>query len=113
TGRPLTTTGTDPYLASTNYYPFGAVNQRTLGAAGKRVRLTTAIEEATGRLTRNAVDTENLNSPGSWVEQLTENYTYDPTGNITSTGETNAGTTVPNQCISYDGLRQLTDAWTP
>src|SRR5205814_4295443 len=86
--------------------------QQTLGTGTKRVRLTTAVDEATGRLTQHVAETENQTTPGTWVEQLTENYTYDPAGNVKAINETHAGVTVSNQCFGYDALARLTEAWT-
>lgn len=111
TGRPLTLAGPDgTYVAGTSYYSYGAVYQTLSGSAGKRVRQTNAFEEATGRLTTSSIDTEG--SPNTWVEKLTERYGYDPAGNVKNVTETAGAATVSNQCFSYDGLRQLTEAWT-
>jgi RHS repeat-associated protein len=108
TGRPLTSIGLDTYVAATTYYAFGAVNERILGSGTKRVRITTAVEEATTRLTQSTVDTENQSTPDSWTNQFTEAYSHDAAGNVKGVNEVSAA----NQCFSYDGLRQLTEAWT-
>jgi RHS repeat-associated protein len=112
TGAPLTAIGQDSYISGTTYYPWGDVNQRILGSGTKRVRVTATIDEATRRLTTNQTHTEDQTTPGSWVERLTETYGYDPAGNIKNIAETSAGTTVSNQCFSYDPLRRLLEAWT-
>ncbi len=112
TGAALTAVGQDTYIAATTYHPWGDANQRILGSGTKRVRVTTTIDEATRRLTTNQTHTENQTTPGTWVERLTETYDYDPAGNIKSINETGAGTTISNQCLSYDPLRQLLEAWT-
>src|SRR6266545_2919109 len=112
TGAALTAVGQDTYIAATTYHPWGDANQRILGSGTKRVRVTTTIDEATRRLTTNQTHTENQTTPGTWVERLTETYDYDPAGNIKSINETSAGTTISNQCLSYDPLRQLLEAWT-
>jgi RHS repeat-associated protein len=111
-GNALTLTGTAAYVSGTSYYPFGPVYQRLLGASGSRARLTTAVDEATGRLATNAVATEHPGTPGSFDEQRTDVYTYTPAGTITGLAETRAGATVSNQCFNYDGLQRLIDAWT-
>ncbi|MGC4897576.1 RHS repeat-associated core domain-containing protein [Micromonospora sp. DT31] len=105
-------TGLATYLASTQYYWHGAVKQQVLGSGTKRARFTTTIDDATGRLTTLLAETENQTTPGNWDEKLTEQYTHDPAGNITSIAETNAGTVVANQCFGYDYLQRLTEAWT-
>jgi len=113
TGAPLTAASAlDTYVSASSYYPSGAPYQRTLGTGSKRVRQTTVIDEATGRLTQNKTETENQTTPGTWVEKLTESYGYDPAGNVKNIQETAAGATVSNQCFGYDALAQLTEAWT-
>ncbi|WP_426633817.1 ricin-type beta-trefoil lectin domain protein [Planosporangium sp. 12N6] len=109
-GLPTTLAGLDTYIASTQYYYWGAVKQQLLGAAPKQVKLDTAADEATGRLTQ--LSTGIQTGASTWTEKLTENYTYNPAGQVTSIAETTAGEVVSNQCFSYDGLRQLTEAWT-
>ena len=112
TGRPLTLAGIDTYVSGTSYYGFGPVYQQLLGAAGKRIRLTTAIDEATGRLTANTTDTEST-TLNTYTQQLRELYGYDDAGDVTAVNEVNAtGTTVSQQCFGYDQLQQLTEAWT-
>ncbi|MFG1888060.1 FG-GAP-like repeat-containing protein [Micromonospora sp. NPDC049051] len=105
-------TGLDTYLASAQYYWHGAIKQQTLGSGTTRARLTTTLDDATGRLTKSEVHTENQTTPDTWVEKLTEQYTHDPAGNVTSITETNGTTTVANQCFGYDYLQRLTEAWT-
>ncbi|MFI2652417.1 RHS repeat-associated core domain-containing protein [Micromonospora fulviviridis] len=105
-------TGLDTYLASAQYYWHGAVKQQLLGSGTTRARFTTTIDDATGRLTAYQAETENQTTPGSWDEKLTEQYTYDPAGDIIGIAETNASTVVANQCFGYDYLQRLTEAWT-
>ncbi len=111
-GYPASVTGLDTYLASVQYHWHGAPHRQILGSGTKRARLTTTIDDATGRLTRSEVHTENQTSPDTWDEKLTEQYTYNPDGNITAITETSGATTVANQCFGYDYLQQLTEAWT-
>ena len=112
-GHPLTVDRRRPtYVSATSYYPWGATFQRLLGTGTSRVRLTTTIDEATGRLTANGVDTEHPGLPNTWDEKRTDTYVYTPAGTITSLAETLAGATVSNQCFSYDWLQRLTEAWT-
>jgi RHS repeat-associated protein len=115
-GYPLTMgSGLDSYISGTGYYEWGAVNTLTLGAATstKNLELKTTIDEATGRLTESRVSTENQTTPGTWVPQLIEQYGYDNAGNVKNINEVNgSGTTVSNQCFTYDALRQLSEAWT-
>ncbi|MFC4046774.1 ricin-type beta-trefoil lectin domain protein [Dactylosporangium siamense] len=113
TGRALSVTGLTTYVADTSYYGFGAVYQQVLGAGTKQVRRTSTIEEATGRQTASQVETRNQTNTNLWDVQLNDAYGFDDAGNVTSIKETGAaGTLVANQCFKYDGLRQLTEAWT-
>ncbi|WP_327009848.1 hypothetical protein OHA72_23030 [Dactylosporangium sp. NBC_01737] len=112
TGRALTLSGLEPYVAGTSYQTFGAIYQQILGSGAKRVRQTTAIDETTGRLTSSKTETENAASPNTWAERLTEGYGYDQAGNVKTITETLGGSVVSNQCFGYDALRELTEAWT-
>ncbi|MET7394308.1 RHS repeat-associated core domain-containing protein [Dactylosporangium sp. NPDC005572] len=115
TGRPLTL-GSDPnamYVAGTSYYGWGAPYQQMYGNGTKRVLQTTSVDEATGRLTSNKVETENQSTPNDWVQRLTQNYGYNNAGNVKYIREIDdAGATVSSECFNYDGLSRLTYAWT-
>ncbi|WP_285786497.1 FG-GAP-like repeat-containing protein [Micromonospora sp. NBRC 101691] len=104
--------GLSTYLASAQYHWHGALKQQTLGSGTKRTRITTTIEDATGRLTKSEVHTENQITPDTWVERLTEQYSYDADGNVLGISETSGTTVVANQCFGYDYLQRLTEAWT-
>jgi RHS repeat-associated protein len=112
TGHPLTLSGIDSYISSTTYYPWGPVNQRILGSGDNRVRLTTVADQMTGRVTSDGIDTEHPGAPDTWDERRTDQYTYTPSGDVTSIAETLGGSTVSNQCFNYDPLQRLADAWT-
>ncbi|MEV4509336.1 FG-GAP-like repeat-containing protein [Dactylosporangium sp. NPDC049525] len=111
-GNTLTLAGLETYIAGTSYYAFGDPYQQILGSGSKRVRQTTVIDDATGRLTSAKTETENSANPNTWIERLTEGYGYDPAGNLKNITETLAGSVVSNQCFNYDALRELTEAWT-
>jgi RHS repeat-associated protein len=110
TGLPTTFTGLDTYVADTQYTYWGAATQQLLGTAPKQVKLTSTLDEATGRLIQLSTATQADTT--SFTEQLTENYSYNPGGQVTAITETNTGNVVSNQCFGYDGLHQLTEAWT-
>ena len=88
------------------------MSQHFLGATGSQVRVTATLDDATRRLTKAEVHTEHPGTPGTFDEKLTEEYAYNPAGNLTSIIEKAAGTVVSNQCFSYDHLARLTEAWT-
>jgi RHS repeat-associated protein len=109
TGLPLTIAGSQPYISGTTYTPDGLVSQRDLGAAGHRVRLNTDYYDHNRALRALSAGIENPD--GSWNNQLSQSYTYDPAGNVTAIADTTHGTTQA-QCFGYDPLRRLTQAWT-
>jgi len=111
-GRPLTVAGLDTYVADTSYYGFGPVYQQVLGSGTKKVRRTSTVEEATGRTTGSLTETQNQVNTANWDERLNQTYAFDNAGNVTAAKETSAGTVVANECFKYDGLRELTEAWT-
>ncbi|MGI5180327.1 FG-GAP-like repeat-containing protein [Dactylosporangium sp. CA-152071] len=112
TGKTLTLSGLETYIAGTTYYAFGDPYQQIYGSGSKRVRQTTVIDDATGWLTSAKTETENSASPNTWIERLAEGYGYDAVGNVKNITETLAGSVVSNQCFGYDALRELTEAWT-
>jgi RHS repeat-associated protein len=111
-GYLLTVAGAQTYVAATTYNPLGQVQERRLGTGTKQVRQTTVFSETTGLLQSNRTSTQNQTTTTNWDERLTEAYTYDAVGNVKSINETSGGTTVSNQCFTYDGFRQMIEAWT-
>ena len=111
-GFTTSSTGLDAYLASISYYPWGPTYQTMSGTAGKQIRLTTNLDEATGRLTSSVVETQNQSVPTTWDEKRTDAYAYDNAGNVTAITQKLGGAVVDNQCFAYDQLHRLTDAWT-
>ncbi len=110
TGRPLSLTGAATYVSATTYQAFGPTYQQLLGGGNSRIRQTTSVDEASGRLTANSTETET--SPNAFIQQLRELYGYDDAGNVTTINEVNAsGATLSQQCFTYDPLQQLKEAW--
>ncbi|MER7741971.1 hypothetical protein ABTX34_27280 [Streptomyces sp. NPDC096538] len=95
---------------ATQYDAFSRVNGLEFGTLGKKVYLTRAYDELTGRMTRQ-VSSRDL-APKS-IDDTT--YTYDDAGNITSlttaSGQ-DTDRTVDTQCFTNDALQRLTQAWT-
>ncbi|MBP2320389.1 RHS repeat-associated protein [Kibdelosporangium banguiense] len=108
---PLTTSwggydGTTVELVSaTDFTRYGELARLTLGAGTKRVWLSQYYDQNDRRLTRSIVDAEAPSPMQSDVR-----YSYDPAGNITSIADTFNGDV---QCFRTDGLRRVTEAWTP
>lgn len=111
-GFQLTATGASTYVSAATFQPWGDLYQQTLGATGKRVQVTTDEFAATRMAKSIQVGTESPTTPGTYVEKLTQQYHWDPAGNLTSVDSQSAGTTTDSQCFSYDYLRELTTAWT-
>ncbi|WP_203909570.1 FG-GAP-like repeat-containing protein [Rhizocola hellebori] len=113
-GMPDTvTSGQATYLADTIHAYDGAVLEQRLGAAGKQVKLTNQYDAATRRLQMQSLFTESPTTPGTFGTAKYDNdYTYDPAGNITNTGTLTNGVRDQAECLRYDYLRRLTEAWT-
>ncbi|MEU8294591.1 RHS repeat-associated core domain-containing protein [Streptomyces pseudogriseolus] len=105
-----TTAGAVNLVNATQYDAFSRVSGLEFGTLGKKVYLTRAYDELTGRMTRQ-VSSRDL-APKS-IDDTT--YTYDDAGNITSlTTASGQDTerTVDTQCFTNDALQRLTQAWT-
>lgn len=112
-GHPLATTGgldgaTVSYAAGTDYTRYGEAQRIELGSGTNRAWLSYYYDDTTRRLNRSIVDAE---VPRPMQADL--NYSYDPAGNVTSIADTAPGRPADLQCYRYDGLRRLTEAWTP
>ncbi|MFG3700646.1 RHS repeat-associated core domain-containing protein [Micromonospora sp. NPDC047620] len=102
TGRP--TTLSNGYVTATTYEKTGEPKSYTLGAAGRQVIRTFSYDPATRRLTRATTAREGQSPAGD------VSYDYDQVGNVTRIADAAGADT---QCLRYDGLRRLTEAWTP
>ncbi|WP_416986326.1 ricin-type beta-trefoil lectin domain protein, partial [Streptomyces sp. T028] len=113
-GLPVSTSGTDWYTSQTTYSVYGEVLRTTTGEQGSRVWTTNLFDEATGQVEQTIVDRESTSNATSGLTGHRVNardYVYDVSGNITSTTDTYAAV-VDRQCFTYDGIGQLTEAWT-
>ncbi|MFF6780675.1 RHS repeat-associated core domain-containing protein [Streptomyces sp. NPDC012510] len=113
-GQVKSVNGSTGYLLDTDYSALGQPQQLVLGAADteehKKAYVTHTYEEGTGRLTRSHVTDQTH----GMVQDL--NFAFDEAGNVTSIADTSTvgGAGKPDaQCFAYDGLRRLTEAWTP
>jgi RHS repeat-associated protein len=95
------------YVYSAVYAKTGQLTQRTLGAFGSRVAVTSTFDEPTRRLTSTNVVPELLPEAADWA------YEYTDAGDVKRIQEQPGGQTADTQCYSYDYLRRLTGAWTP
>ncbi|MEH1129788.1 RHS repeat-associated core domain-containing protein [Micromonospora sp. CPCC 206061] len=115
----LTTTygaGESSYVADTDYDALGQVDQFDFHTGlyededgGEHVFQTFTREFETGRLTGVKTERELL-SPYTLADVQ---YNYDDAGNVTKIADLAAAGGVDNQCMRYDFLRRLSEAWTP
>ncbi|MGW3020124.1 polymorphic toxin-type HINT domain-containing protein [Streptomyces longwoodensis] len=107
--RPVTMTGSTPYVTNTTYSGKSLVQQLELSTgSGKKVWQTYNYEKGTDRLTRSVVDVYGATAPAK-----DSRYSYDQAGNVLSIADT-ANSAAPDvQCFAYDGRQRLADAWTP
>jgi RHS repeat-associated protein len=98
------------YAQSTSYDPYGDVLQEEIGTGTNLADITSTYDPHTLDLTDQLV-TRKVATP-SYVDE--ESYAYNPNGNITSQTSTRLGNPADSetQCYQYDGLDQLTQAWT-
>ncbi|MFD1047790.1 hypothetical protein ACFQ1S_20750, partial [Kibdelosporangium lantanae] len=113
-GQPTKTTGFDKYVTKSTYTFKGELTQLQFGGdvetdKPKAVWHTTHFEAGTRRVSES-ISQRELQGPDAEVGRTL--YTYDPVGNTKQIKETAPGVTDDVQCLSYDALRQLKDAWT-
>ncbi|MGW0827849.1 polymorphic toxin-type HINT domain-containing protein [Streptomyces sp. NPDC002845] len=113
-GLPVTVSGRDWYVAETDYSPYGQALRSTVGEQGHRLWQDSTFDESTGELLTSKLVRENAGDtnvvPAHTVSR--RSYAYDPSGNILSIGDKIGTNATDRQCFTYDGLGQLTRAWT-
>jgi RHS repeat-associated protein len=95
------------YVADAVYDVYGEMLRQDLGNT-YAFFANYQYEEGTRRLQKTWVEREGV---AGLDMDLT--YTYDQMGNPTSVVDRPTGKAADAQCFAYDGLRQLTSAWTP
>lgn len=98
---------TQSYAHTVIYNKLDQLTQYQLGRFGRRVAVTSTIDEPTRRLTNTNV------VPELKPEAANHTYTYDDVGNVTEIHDTPTGGTSDHQCFTFDYLRRMTEAWTP
>lgn len=99
------------YVNGTVYTDYGQPSRVIMGASTNPATITYDYDDQTLRLTERVVN--RTQAPGPTVDDT--KYTYDASGNPTSTidQQSETGNTVTDQqCYGYDALDRLTDAWT-
>lgn len=95
------------YVADSTYDVYGELLRQDLGNTYSFL-VNYVYEGGTRRLQKTWVEREGQSGP-----DMDLTYTYDQMGNPTSVVDRPTGKPVDAQCFAYDGLRQLTSAWTP
>ena len=100
----------DGYAQSTTYDAYGDVTQEEIGAGTNLGYITSTYDPHTLKLDSQLVS-RSVAAPADVDE---EQYTYDLNGNPVSQTSTRLGasTSSETQCYQYNGLDQLTAAWT-
>ncbi|CAM5679213.1 hypothetical protein SFUMM280S_08952 [Streptomyces fumanus] len=104
----LNTTGS--YVTDAQYSPTSQLEGVELWSGKStdtRTWLDFRYERGTERLLRQSVRVENAASPA-----LDTTYGYDDAGNVRSIADRPAGGPTDAQCLTYDTLGRLTEAWT-
>ena len=94
------------YLDNTAYTEFDEVQKYTMGPSTAQVWQTLDYDEQTRALHESVV----ADSTTASVDDVT--YTYDPSGNVTSTSDMLSPTSTDTQCFGYDYADRLNAAWT-
>jgi RHS repeat-associated protein len=99
------------YVWRTFYYPWGDPYELDHGNAGT-VQETLLREEDTQRLWQIWTTTGDPTNNTAWTTLFDRGWDHDPAGNVTDKWIREPDHTLYNECYRYDGLRQLTNAWT-
>jgi RHS repeat-associated protein len=111
-GFVISSAGLDAYLSSISYYPWGPTYQTVHGTPGKQIRLTTEMQEFSGRLRTHSVQAESQTTPGTFVQVHSDEFSYMNNGLVQQVVERSNGTTVSAQCFTYDQLGRLVQGFT-
>lgn len=105
-GDPTSAEGQNYYVSATSYSPFGEPLQYTQGPSSAPVWQTLSYDDQTRRLTEARIDQQAAPPQVDKVD-----YTYTASGQVTEIAD-QRGSVTDTQCFGYDGLDQLTEAWT-
>lgn len=108
-GNPRTMVGTNAYVSSSTYTPYGEASQFVLGVNDQTGSLSFTRDVETRDITQVVLSGQ---SAYPQIEKLA--YTHDAVGNVTKMVDTQGGaptSPVETHCYTYDKLRQLTEAW--
>ncbi|GAA3141090.1 RHS repeat-associated core domain-containing protein [Nonomuraea roseoviolacea] len=97
------------YVDHTTRDGLGRVAGRVFGEGSNQVSREYSRDQASGRLEHSTFNRSADDDP--LVSDVA--YTYDPAGNVRSLTSSPDGAPADRQCFRYDGLRRLTEAWTP
>ncbi|WP_399144446.1 RHS repeat-associated core domain-containing protein [Streptomyces sp. MK7] len=111
-GQTTAITGSTGYLLHADYSALGQPLQLTLGTtdseSAKKAYVTNTYEEGTGRQATSHVTDQTH----PYMLQALD-YTYDDAGDVTAVADPTPLAGAETECFGYDGLRRLTESWTP
>lgn len=107
-GDPNGLTGENAYVSNATYSPYGEISQYTFGVNNTSAQLTFNRDPQTRRITD-----ANYSGQAALPQIEDTTYNYDLAGNMTKSVDTqgSSGSATETQCYSYNGLDQLTQAW--
>ncbi|MGQ0467492.1 MAG: hypothetical protein ACT4QG_19515 [Sporichthyaceae bacterium] len=109
-GAPVALSGAGTYVSNTFRSAWGEATRYVYGNTfGRTVWQDLTYAEGTGRLAKNVL---NRQTSTTGPDENTT-FVYDDAGNAIAIDAVLAAGQRDTQCFRYDGLRQLTDAWTP
>ncbi|NNU28428.1 RHS repeat-associated core domain-containing protein [Isoptericola sediminis] len=94
-------------VAGSDHSPYGELLRADLGS-NYSVMWHQQFAEGTRRL-----ETSWVQRGGQSGYDYDAAYSYDDAGNVLKVADTPDGSTSDVQCFAYDGLRRMTEAWTP
>jgi RHS repeat-associated protein len=99
------------YLDNVSYSPQGQILSTTFGPSGSQLVQDYTYDAATDRTLQSITNLQNLSEAAD-----TTDYTYDQSGDVTSTSDIQNTGSTETQCYAYDTssneLDELTAAWT-
>ncbi|HET9898142.1 MAG TPA: RHS repeat-associated core domain-containing protein [Streptosporangiaceae bacterium] len=108
-GNATSEDGFDVYASGATWTPYGEISQIDLGSGASSAALTYSYDPETRSVTGINLSDQQ---PAPQVDNIA--YTYNADSQVTQVADTQgpAGSPVEDQCLTYDGLSRLTQAWT-
>lgn len=107
-GNPAGLTGTTSYVTA-YYSPTSELTFLVRGASGNTLDTGYGYNPGTGQVNQ-VIDTSYTDD---WATEANRMITRNDAGGITKIATSSERAATDTQCFGYDGLQQLTEAWTP